>query len=227
VEIPDGHYTIDTLEQVIVEVLYKQTRNGTTTITQTSTLWDDMNILVALKPSPADLEFTLAGTAAQLGNVLAVTELPPQHLLGSEITHTGIPAGTKIGKITGLDANPVSGEKGRIFLSQSIPGASKIAAGQKVTVAPIGTAAADFKGFGAGQLAYPSLNHDSGWGTSLDFEELLGELAPRRGPELPLRLEEALLLQKALGGGVGGERLAEGLARCRLRLLLVAARKLR
>ena len=82
VEIPDGHYTIDTLEQVIAEELYKQTRNGTTAITQTSTLWDDMNVLAALKPSPVDLEFTLAGTAAQYGNVLAVTELPPQHLLG-------------------------------------------------------------------------------------------------------------------------------------------------
>jgi hypothetical protein len=173
VEIPDGHYTIDTLEQVIAEELYKQTHNGTTAITQTSTLWDDMNVLAALKPSPVDLEFTLAGTAAQHGNVLAVTELPPQHLLGSEIAHTGIPAGTKIGKITGPDANPVSGEKGRIFLSQTIPGADKIAAGQKVTVTPVGTTAADFKGFGAGQLAYPSLNQDSGWGTSLDFEELL------------------------------------------------------
>eukprot|EP01044_Picomonas_judraskeda_P000769 COSAG03_NODE_37_length_17551_cov_15.651444_13_plen_135_part_00 len=38
---------------------------------------------------------------------------------------------------------------------------------------PIGATAADFKGFGAGQLAYPSLNQDSGWGTSLDFEELM------------------------------------------------------
>ena len=79
-------------DKVIAEELYKQTRNGTTTITQTSTLWDDMSILASLKPSPVDLEFTLAGTAAQYGNVLAVTELPPQHLLGSEISHTGIPA---------------------------------------------------------------------------------------------------------------------------------------
>ena len=172
VEIPDGHYTIDTLEQVIAEVLYKETFKGTTAITDTSTLWDDMSLLAGLKPSPADLEFTLAGSATQAGDVLAVTELPPQHLVGSDITHASIPAGTKIGKITGPIASPVTGEKGRIFLSQSIPAADKIAAGQKVTVAPVGITDTDFRGFGAAQLAYPSLNEESGWGTSLSFEEL-------------------------------------------------------
>ncbi|MGZ0214141.1 MAG: hypothetical protein ACKVI4_16815 [Actinomycetales bacterium] len=170
VEIPDGHYTIDTLEQVVAEVLYKETHNGTPAITQASTLWDDMNVLAGLKPSPADLPFTLAGSGAQHGDSLAVTVLPPQHLVGSAIAHANIPAGTKIGKITGPAASPVTGELGRIFLSQSIPGAGKFTG--HVTVTPIGVADSDFRGFGAAQIAYPSLNEASGWGTALSFEEM-------------------------------------------------------
>eukprot|EP01043_Picozoa_sp_COSAG02_P015555 COSAG02_NODE_665_length_18739_cov_9.192918_7_plen_503_part_00 len=180
ITIPDGHYSVDSLETEIARQMYKSA--GTNIgeikrITPTTTLWQDMNMLVKRQPHATTLNGNFLKEANQY-NEFSVTlitlgavdgtgtiaALPP-HYIGSEIKFIPtIDNGTPI--LGGIVTNISDNGKAITFSTpvQFDGGAYDIS----VEFTPTSTVI----GYGVGDVAEPSLDPGSYWSEVLQIEEL-------------------------------------------------------
>jgi hypothetical protein len=197
--LPDGHYSLTSLEQTIARILFKETNNGPSGhlgISATSGLWNDMAALVGAEPEPAGDDkdgnsvntFTPAGTASNTytGNYMWLTTVPGQHHVGGAI------AGYNDRRICSIQTNAgalngaPAGSKSRVTFDGTLKEGSDHPKGattvdfrqvsqfdaSQLTALGIQGPPHDFMGFGAGGIANPSIDPTSGWGEAIDFDEL-------------------------------------------------------
>ena len=184
--IPDGHYSLASLEETIARILYRDPGLPADAgyppahITDDSGLFFDMNILCTAQPSPAAAgdSFTIAGASTKTftGHKLELTTVPGQRYVGGTFAATG----ARITAIhTAIDFSGVQASTKCIAVLDTamVSGDGVVGAGTAQLVQPGALAAgfiadaADFLAYGADGLAHPSLNPDSGWGTALTFDE--------------------------------------------------------
>ena len=183
--IPDGHYSLASLEETVARMLYRDPGFPADPgfpplhITADSGLFFDMDILSSAEPAPsaAGETFTVAGTAgdAQTGHILELTTIPHQRYLGGSFAGNG----ARITAIsTEMFAGVQAGTKCIVLLTKAmVAGDGVVGAGTAKLVQPgaLDTEAlpdaADFLAYGSDGLAHPSLNPDSGWGTAISFDE--------------------------------------------------------
>eukprot|EP01045_Picozoa_sp_COSAG04_P017341 COSAG04_NODE_1527_length_6459_cov_1.844025_4_plen_501_part_00 len=182
ITIPDGHYDIPGLETEIAAQMYKLAGtkiDDINRITATTSLWQDMNLLVKTEPDPTTIKTRVGALGGHnVGDthtsVTIVSTLPqhdaadyktivPATYLGAAVSFAddgGLGDAGDLGVITNIDGQVVTFSK--VWTPDSVTTTYDF------TFVPISTR----KGYGVGDITEPSLDPTSHWAEVLPIELL-------------------------------------------------------
>ena len=179
--VPDGHYSLPSLELELARIAYKAAGANVAAvhrITATTSLWQDMQLLVKRQADPQPLTRT-TGTLDNdlIYTIVTVTTAVPPHYIGAAVALKADlgPDGVDNGP-TGTIVTHISNDGKVLSISAQIGDDGELVPGWEadfdhaygVTLTPI----AARKGYGVAAVAEPSLNPSSHWGEVLAIEEM-------------------------------------------------------